>query len=490
MKRQSLLSCLIFLVVCIMIASSYTQASAYTVRKAAYAGRFYPATSEELTKTIAQFTRTAQASPVKFPKDKQLKALILPHAGYVYSGQTAAYAALVLSGRYFSKVFLMGPDHRVGFPGASVSTADAYETPLGTIRLSEDASRLRKTGSLFTYNAASDEAEHSVEVVLPFLQTYIKEFSLVPVVMGPGDINAYVKAMEPLVDDKTLLVASSDLSHYLPQDAAKARDASTIDMIKKLKREGLTPESNRACGAIPIRVILEFARKNQWDPVLLHYATSGDASGEYGRVVGYAAIAFFGGQPMDKHFTKEQGMALVALARRTIQENLGVQAPSNPKLAEALADEALTVKAGTFVTLTMNGQLRGCIGSLEAREPLVEGVKHNALNAAFRDPRFSALTKKELGNVHVEVSILTDPKPLAYTDSKDLLKKLRPGIDGVIIREGYAGSTFLPQVWEQLPDKEEFLAHLCMKAGLGNDEWKKGKLEVQTYQVQYFEEEK
>ena len=384
----------------------------------------------------------------------------------------------------------MGPDHRVGFPGASVSTADAYETPLGTIRLSADASRLRKTGSPFTYNAASDEAEHSVEVVLPFLQTYIKEFSLVPVVMGPGDINAYVKAFLPFVDDNTLLVASSDLSHYLPQDAAKVRDAQTIDMIRQLKGEGLTPESNRACGAIPIRVILEFARKNRWEPVLLHYATSGDASGEYGRVVGYAAIAFFGGQPMDKHFTKEQGMALVALARRTIQENLGVQAPANPKFAETLTDEALKVKAGTFVTLTMNGQLRGCIGSLEAREPLVEGVKHNALNAAFRDPRFSALTKKELGKVHVEVSILTDPKPLAYTDSKELLKKLRPGIDGLIIRQGYAGATFLPQVWEQLPDKEEFLAHLCMKAGLSPDEWKKGKLEVQTYQVQYFEEEK
>ena len=226
MKRQSLLRSLIFLVVCILAASDYTQAYAYSVRKAAYAGRFYPASSEELTKTIAQFTRAAQSSPVRFPKDKQLRALILPHAGYVYSGQTAAYSAPVLSGRHFSRVIVMGPDHRVGFPGASVSTADAYETPLGTIRLSEDASRLRKTGWPFTCNAASDEAEHSVEVVLPFLQTYIKEFSLIPVVMGPGDINVYVKAFLPLVDDNTLLVASSDLSHYLPQDAAKVRDTS------------------------------------------------------------------------------------------------------------------------------------------------------------------------------------------------------------------------------------------------------------------------
>jgi AmmeMemoRadiSam system protein A len=193
---------------------------------------------------------------------------------------------------------------------------------------------------------------------------------------------------------------------------------------------------------------------------------------------------------MGKQFTKEQGNALVALARKTIQENLGVQIPVNPKLTTDLADDALKFKTGTFVTLTIGGRLRGCIGSLEGREPMVDGVKHNAVNAAFHDPRFPALTKKELDKIHIEVSVLTDPKPLAYTDAKDLLKKLRPGIDGVIIAQGYASATFLPQVWEQLPDKEEFLAHLCMKAGLSSDAWKRNMLEVRTYQVEYFEEEK
>ncbi len=193
---------------------------------------------------------------------------------------------------------------------------------------------------------------------------------------------------------------------------------------------------------------------------------------------------------MEKQFTKEQGKALVALARKTIQENLGVQIPINPKLIEGLADDALKVKTGTFVTLTIGGRLRGCIGSLEGREPMVDGVRHNAVNAAFHDPRFPALTKKELDKLRIEVSVLTDPKPLAYTDANDLLKKLRPGIDGVIIAQGYASATFLPQVWEQLQDKEEFLAHLCMKAGLSPDAWKGNMLEVRTYQVQYFEEEK
>ncbi|HOS96220.1 MAG TPA: AmmeMemoRadiSam system protein A, partial [Deltaproteobacteria bacterium] len=142
------------------------------------------------------------------------------------------------------------------------------------------------------------------------------------------------------------------------------------------------------------------------------------------------------------------------------------------------------------VTLTMGGELRGCIGSLEARDSIVDGVRHNALNAAFRDPRFPALTRKELDRVRIEVSVLTEPRPLAYTDAQDLLNKIRPGIDGLIIRKGFAAATFLPQVWDQLPDKKEFLEHLCMKAGLPHDAWTKGDLEVQTYQVQYFEEDR
>ncbi|MEN6446471.1 MAG: AmmeMemoRadiSam system protein A [Syntrophaceae bacterium] len=191
---------------------------------------------------------------------------------------------------------------------------------------------------------------------------------------------------------------------------------------------------------------------------------------------------------MEKNYTEDQGRALLALARAAIREHLGVKAAVSPTLKKALMDEAFKAKTGTFVTLTIAGELRGCIGSLEGREPLVEGVEHNAVNAAFGDPRFRPLSKKELDKVHIEVSILTEPETLAYSDATDLLNKLRPGIDGVIIRQGYAGATFLPQVWEQLPDKEEFLAHLCMKAGLGADAWKRGKLEVKTYQVQYFEE--
>lgn len=198
--------------------------------------------------------------------------------------------------------------------------------------------------------------------------------------------------------------------------------------------------------------------------------------------------AFYGEKPMEKNYTEDQGRALLALARAAIQDHLGVKDAVSPALKKALMDDAFKAKTGTFVTLSISGELRGCIGSLEGREPLVEGVKHNAVNAAFGDPRFRPLSEKELDKIHIEVSILTEPETLAYSDAADLMNKLRPGVDGVIIRQGYAGATFLPQVWEQLPDKEEFLSHLCMKAGLGADAWKRGKLEVKTYRVQCFEE--
>jgi AmmeMemoRadiSam system protein A len=182
----------------------------------------------------------------------------------------------------------------------------------------------------------------------------------------------------------------------------------------------------------------------------------------------------------------EEGKYLLDVARKTIEQELSGtrtgdkgDAKTSPKYAE---------KRGTFVTLTINHNLRGCIGHIIPQETLLEGIKENAVNAAFKDPRFNPLSKKEWENVKIEISILTDPARLEYSDADDLLKKIRPNVDGVIIKKGYYQSTFLPQVWEQLPDKKEFFTHLCLKAGMDGNEWRKGKLEVYTYQVQAFEE--
>ena len=184
--------------------------------------------------------------------------------------------------------------------------------------------------------------------------------------------------------------------------------------------------------------------------------------------------------------TEKEGGHLLAVARKAIERKLLNQGDTR-RPDEALSPR-LSEKRGTFVTLTINGSLRGCIGHITPQEPLIEGTRINALNAAFHDPRFKPLSQKEWRSVKIEISVLTDPKPLPYSDGDDLLEKLRPGIDGVIIKKEYHQATFLPQVWEQLPDKKEFLTHLCLKAGLDGYAWEREELEVSTYQVQAFEE--
>jgi len=223
--------------------------------------------------------------------------------------------------------------------------------------------------------------------------------------------------------------------------------------------------------------------------------TSGASGFERPLMAQNAAGAAGSGQPdriteavmNDKErLTEEQGRYLLQEARTTIQGALSGEKAQKGKDADL--PPLFHQKRGTFVTLTIGGNLRGCIGHIIPQESLLEGIRENAINAAFKDPRFRPIDKEEWKRVHIEISILTDPKPLSYSGAEDLLHKVRPGVDGVIIKKGYYQATFLPQVWDQLPRKEEFLTHLCLKAGLGGHEWKKGQLEISTYQVQAFEE--
>jgi len=467
------------------------------IRKPVWAGRFYPANPARLTQTIEDLTDLAKQTNVDIPSPKSLRALILPHAGYIYSGLTAAHASLVLKKNRYEKVVLLGPDHRVGFSNGAISPVDGYETPLGVVGLHRDVAILRKQAGLFQPIPSSHDTEHSLEVILPFLQTYLNKFELVPVVIGQGGIRRITDALKPLIDEKTLLVISSDLSHYLPYNEAVAQDKETIRMILNFEADPLISRDNCACGKMPILVALDMAQTHGWEPVLLHYSNSGDTAGDRDRVVGYAAIAFYGDLTMRKnkdltYFNKTQGQVLVKIARQTIMAELGRKADkeTSEAMRTALKDEKLQAHCGTFVTLTINDQLRGCIGNLTATEPVPDSIRKNAINAAFHDYRFTPLTSKELDQVEVEISILTRPQPIEYIDGKDLVSKLRVNVDGVIIQKGSASATFLPQVWEQLPRPEDFLNHLCQKAGLPSSAWQNTPLNVSTYQVQYFEEKK
>ncbi len=297
----------------LVISFSCHHAYAEAVRKPVRAGSFYPADPDELAQIIDQLTRKAQKTPVRLPPNKPLKAIIMPHAGYIYSGWTAAHAALVLKENRFSKVILLGPDHFIGFKNGAICNVTAYETPLGKINLHQDVAKLRRQPALFQSLPVSKDKEHSLEVILPFLQTYLGEFELVPIIVGPADIGPLADALNPLVDDDTLLVISSDLSHFLAYSEALAIDRQTINAIMNLNPARLLDKGNRACGLMPILVLMEIAQRHHWQPVHLHYANSGDTAGGRSRVVGYTAIAFFGDQPMENNndsnanFTTQQG---------------------------------------------------------------------------------------------------------------------------------------------------------------------------------------
>ncbi len=466
------------------------------IRKPAVAGLWYPADRQRLERVIEDLTARARQTRVQTPSAKSLKALILPHAGYVYSGLTAAHASFAMTGRQYNKVILLGPDHRVGFNNGAISDVKAYETPLGLVRLHADAARLRLNTELFHPSPASDRSEHSLEAILPFLQYYLKEFEIIPIVMGPSNVQDMADVIDPLLNANALLVISTDLSHFLPYSDAVARDRETVEFILKQKPDRLMYRENSACGKIPILVLLELARRHQWESVLLHYSNSGDTVGDKDRVVGYAAIAIYGPSQTSRSnaadhytFSEKQGQDLVKLARLTIADRLGIKVESS-SLAYALKHPCFKKRCGTFVTLKKDGQLRGCIGNLSPNGSVPEDVQQNAVTAAFHDSRFPPLRAEELEQINISVSILTEPQPLEYSKSSELLTRLRAYTDGVIIRKADAGATFLPQVWEQLPSPEKFLTHLCLKAGLPPDAWETSRLEVWTYQVQYFEEQK
>ncbi|MDY6845386.1 MAG: AmmeMemoRadiSam system protein A, partial [Thermodesulfobacteriota bacterium] len=384
------------------------------------------------------------------------------------------------------KVIILGPDHHVGFKGASITDADYYVTPLGKVPVHEDAKRILKE-PLFKTVSQSDAIEHSVEVEIPFLQYVLKDFTIIPIVVGLVDEKKIATVLQKYIDDNTLVVISSDLSHYLDYKTAIEKDTKTLSSITGFEFDKLKESKNAACGKLPILILMHIARERGWRPVLLNYTNSGDTAGDKERVVGYAALAYYQESGTDKSaLLPEEGRYLLTIARDAIETYT-----LHNKVIESVPfqiSERLHEKRGTFVTLTIDEKLRGCIGTIVPHVPLWKGVRDNAISAAFKDPRFPPLSKTELDRIHIEVSVLTSPRVLVYTDEKDLLSKLRPCIDGVILKKGFSQATFLPQVWDQLPKKKKFLAHLCQKAGLSPDAWRYEKLEVSTYQVQAFEE--
>jgi len=507
-------------------AATVASTDAPRVREPAVAGLFYPADPAVLSRTIDQLLA---AAPTEAPPG-ELRALICPHAGYEFSGPVAATAFRLLAGRSYETVVVMGPSHYAALRAGSVTDAAIFRTPLGDVPVSPKAAALaglapfalepncrveRPDWAEGRPRPARETAgtwEHSVEVEVPFLQKTLTGFKLLPVVCGEFDEEQAARALRRILDDRTLIVVSSDLSHYNPYATARRLDQETVNEICRLNPDRIGDSD--ACGHTPIRVLLVLAKLQGWQARVLDLRNSGDITGNKAKgVVGYAAVAFYspaaGGAtaapaPPPPTAAPAPSAApaaapapaysdidrkyLLELARLTVRAVAATgRLPETP--SAGLAPE-LTAPRGCFVTLTKHGALRGCIGNLTPEQPLVQAVIENARSAAVRDPRFDPVTAAEVDQLEIEISVLSVPKRLPFASADDLLRKLRPGIDGVVLQIGRHGATYLPQVWEQVPDKVEFLDTLSEKAGLPAAAWRGSDVTVFTYQVEAFKESK
>jgi len=500
------------------VADASEQSPYKKVLSPAVAGLFYPAHPEELAKRVDQLLADPKApQAARIPADQKIRGLICPHAGYEYSGPVAAVGYRQLQGRPIRTVVILAPSHTAHFQGASIPDVEAYRTPLGLVGLSAKAARLRQMPPFSTKSQAKvvrpgfwrqspkelppfgqeDEHtfEHSLEVQLPFLQRALKQFELIPILFGEVDPKEVAEALASQLDEDTLVVASSDLSHYHSYETAVDLDRTCLEAIRRMDFEWTADQE--ACGKGPILALMHLARKKGWTPKVLDYRNSGDTSGERSRgVVGYAAVAFVdqtgeaAGPPAHQEqpgpHSPEERKFLLELARKAVVES--VCSRGLPEVAEKDVPERLRAPTGCFVTLHKQGQLRGCIGHIFPKSPLYKAVMENAMRAALSDFRFPSVRPEELPQIDIEISVLTVPRKLQANSPQDLLQKLQPGVDGVVLRQGQRMATYLPQVWKDLPDKEDFLRHLGQKAGLPPDAWQDPKTEILTYQAEVFGE--
>ena len=404
------------------------------------------------------------------------KAIIAPHAGHVYSGPVAAslYAGLEAVKTKIKRVVLLGPSHRVGFKGIAACRARSYETPLGLIEIDRQAVKsimdLPGTGYL-------DEAhlhEHSLEVHLPFLQRALQSFTLIPLVVGNSDKKDVAAVLERLWGgDETLVIISSDLSHFHDYAEAQQLDEATSRKILNLESD-LT--GDEACGCNPINGLLVLLKQKGLVIRQIDVRNSGDTAGTHDRVVGYGAYSVAENETESPQMSEPEQTIPLAIRQQILQ--LARQAILHPfekkesfNINLDLYSNALKEEGASFITLNIKGQLRGCIGSLEAHRALIVDVANNAQAAAFKDPRFSPLTLKELPEIELHASILSKPEVLPVNSRDDLIAIIRPGRDGIILQENGKRSTYLPSVWAQIPDPLDFIRELRKKAGLNPDQW-------------------
>lgn len=483
MRTQSIFgwaAALLLTMLAVVMPQCSCAASPENVRQAAVAGGFYPSDSKALSAMIDEMLARVSVPKITDP----ILAVVAPHAGYQYSGPVAAYTYAALKGRKFSRVVVIAPSHFEAFGFTSVYDGDAYATPLGVVAVdkvfAQQLARMSPSIKLSSrgHTPTPQGAEHAIEVELPWLQRVLGTFQLVPVVMGDQSYEssrALGVALAKLIQGgNTLIVASSDLSHYHTYDEAVRIDNKTLNALQDWDYLSMSRNFEmrvwEACGGAPIVAAMIAAERmgaNQAE--LLKYANSGDITGDHSRVVGYASVLLIrtpsqpsAGQPftLNAHDKNE----LLALARKSVEH-----AVRTGKVYETAASTSSTLsqERGAFVTLTEAGQLRGCVGYISASKPLDLTVRETATLAALRDSRFRPVALSELGLLEYEISVLS---PLRRVLDN---RQIKIGQHGLLMKNGDYEGLLLPQVaTEEGWDRQKFLEETCAKAGMQSNCWK------------------
>lgn len=467
--RAFRLSAIVFLLASAM-------ACAAKVKEPAVAGSFYPADPRQLAAEVS----TLLEGGLSEAPEGDLIALVSPHAGYRYSGQVAAFSYRQLMGKDIRTVVLIGPSHHYPLTGVAVYVGGGMKTPLGTVRIDQKMARgLINDAAQVSSIPEAFAREHSLEVQLPFLQQVLKDFRIVPILVGAPTRESFdhlTRRLSDLLrkDKRAVIVVSTDLSHYHDYESAVTRDRKVIDAVQRLSTGDLErllgSGEGELCGGYPVIYALAAARElGATNAVLYSYANSGDVTGDKTRVVGYAAMGIY-----RSSLTAEEKQQLLSLARKTITEYISTGKVPDPPVP----GPRLAANAAAFVTINRQGTLRGCIGTMQPVMPLYKSVVANAVAASSRDPRFPPMKRSELTDMEVEVSVLSPFEKL------DDASRVQIGRHGLYLVKGKNTAVFLPQVpVEQGWDRTAYLEHLARKAGLENNGWKDATLYTFTADV-------
>ncbi len=447
---------------------------------ARFAGSFFTAEPIPLNRQVRLFVEggtagagLSQAAPL---------AIVSPHAGYRFSGAIAGQAFAAAKGHDYKRIVILSPSHRYAFDGLAMPSWTQMQLPNGRVTVDKFMRNHLRDKRLIRIEDAAHDNEHGIETQLPFIARFFRGARIVPVVCGRAPVAEVARLVDALAGPDTLFVISTDLSHFRSQGDAQTIDAETARMIETAEISGL--DGQHACGWLPLAGFLASDTGAGARVVRLAMGDSVAANDDANRVVGYGAWACYGANA--DVFSETYRREMLGVARKVLKSRLAKGKP--PNLHVSSFRTPLQTQMASFVTLTENGRLRGCIGSLAAQRPLIEDIAINVVKAGTADPRFKPMTDGgQLDQIKLKIALLTKAAPVSVSSRADLEAALVPGQTGVILQDQGKRGTFLPMVWDSLPDVPQFVNGLMVKAGLSKDHWS-DTVRVWTYRAESFAE--